>query len=135
MLVIKILRAFSSNIFNANWFYGVGFYKFKYLAKILGLTSIKKSNLKLLKRKKFIYSAFKEDIFSKFVIGNSLLRKNRFYRESLNETECLRSIRFLKGLPCNGQRTQTNCRTSKRLAGLIERKGKKRYAAKKKQSS
>jgi len=38
-------------------------------------------------------------------------------RKELNQVNLLRSVRFLNGLPCRGQRTQTNAGTSKRRAG------------------
>jgi len=38
-------------------------------------------------------------------------------RRELNQTNLLRSVRFLSGLPCRGQRTQTNAGTSKRRVG------------------
>jgi len=38
-------------------------------------------------------------------------------RKELNQVNLLRSVRFLNGLPCHGQRTQTNAGTSKRRVG------------------
>jgi len=75
-MIAKVLQFFSkNNVFSVNCFYGVGSYKLQYLSKIFGLTSIRKTNLNFLKRKRFIHTAFKEDTFNSFIIGNDLIKK------------------------------------------------------------
>jgi len=78
MVVIKALRSLDNkDAFNINHFYGVGLYKSRYLAKVLGLLNIRKNNLKFLRKRRFIWNILKKDINNNFLIGSVLKEKKK----------------------------------------------------------
>lgn len=89
--------------------YGLGMKSFKLIYKNIGLNleHIHHKNLKL----KHIKYLFKNEI--RFIFGAKLRNRVISDRKFLEEVNCLKQIRFTLGLPCNGQRTQTNGRTCK----------------------
>lgn len=106
--MIKYFNKLVKRIFNESN-YGLGMKSFKLIYKNIGLNldHLRYKNLKL-KHIKYLYKNENRIIF-----GEKLKSKVQEERELLNQINCLRSIRFKLGLPCNGQRTQTNGRTCK----------------------
>lgn len=95
-----------------NEFFGVKVKLYIYILKRLGYTNLKPLKLKDLnnKEKKKV-----DRILVDFEtqIGPFAKRLYTQHREKLNSIPRRKSIRFMYGLPCNGQRTRTNAKTSK----------------------
>lgn len=106
--MIKFFDKLVSKVYNESNF-GINFKRLKLIYKTIGLnlTNLKYKNIKI-KQIKYIY---KNE--NRFFFGENLKNLKKTERKFLNEINCLKSVRFKLGLPCNGQRTQTNARTCK----------------------
>lgn len=106
--MVKYFNNLTKKLFNESN-YGLGMKSYKLIYKNIGLNlfHLKFQNLKL-KHIKYIY---KNE--NRFIFGVKLKRKRLEERKLLGEVKCLRALRFNLGLPCKGQRTQTNGRTCK----------------------
>jgi small subunit ribosomal protein S13 len=73
------------------------------------------STIQTKKLKKIIFIKIKEKILKTYII-ESKLKKNIFELNLFNlNIKTIKSLRKLKGLPVNGQRTKTNAKTTKKL--------------------
>jgi small subunit ribosomal protein S13 len=111
--MIKVYKLFAKFIKQSN--YGLGFRKLKLMYKRLGVNIEGKVRYKSLKVVHFIY-LYKNE--RRFIFGKPLRLIYKQARKALRQVNCLRSIRFDFGLPCRGQRTQTNGRTCKMRLGI-----------------
>jgi small subunit ribosomal protein S13 len=107
--MVKYFDKLVSNVYSESNF-GIGIKRIKLIYKNIGLNldNLKHRNIKI-KQLKYIY---KNE--NRFIFGENLKNIKNSERIFLNEVNCYRAIRFKLGLPCNGQRSQTNARTCKR---------------------
>lgn len=122
--MIKYFDKITKRLFNESN-YGLGMKSFKLIYKNIGL-NLEHIHYKKLKIKHIKY-LYKNEI--RFIFGDKLKSKIKEERKFLSEVNCLRSIRFSLGLPCNGQRTQTNGRTCK-VRQTFEKTVKKKFVLK-----
>jgi ribosomal protein S13 len=115
--MIEVYNNFALYIRKDN--FGIGYRKLKLIYKCLGFniqsTRVRYRMLRILH---FIY-LYKNE--KRFIFGDRLKRKVEKRRKKLKKINCLRAVRFKFGLPCNGQRTQTNGRTCKMRLGVSGR--------------
>jgi ribosomal protein S13 len=107
--MIKYFDKLVSKVYNESNF-GIGIRHIKLIYKNIGLNleNLKYKNIKT-KQIKYIY---KNE--NRFIFGENLKNLKNSERTFINEVNNLKAVRFKLGLPCNGQRTQTNARTCKR---------------------
>lgn len=98
----KLMRALCS-------IYGIGLSRANFIISILGLT--KHSRLGDLSQYKLELLNFY--IRELYKVGPALIKRNNFYLYRVNKGGGYRAKRYQLGLPCNGQRTHTNARTSR----------------------
>ncbi len=58
----------------------------------------------------------------KYILEGDLKKLKKFNIQRLIDINCFRGKRYLKGLPCNGQRTRTNAKTSRKLRLIFDKK-------------
>lgn len=107
--MVKYFDKLVSKVYSESNF-GVGIKRIKLIYKNIGL-NLENLNYKNIKIKQIKYIYKNEN---RFIFGENLKILKNSERIYLNKVNCLRAVRFKLGLPCHGQRTQTNARTCKR---------------------
>lgn len=89
--------------------FGVGFFCHRYICKMFGIFG---------NFKNFPGGASRLSCMTDILgVGKVLKERYMFARQKLLGSGCLRGFRVKCGLPCHGQRTQTNAKTSRRFGG------------------
>lgn len=111
--MIQVYNDFAYYIKQSN--YGIGLRKLKLIYKRAGFNLSGRVRYKSLRILHFVY-LYKNE--RRFIFGLPFETKVKDRRQQLRTINCLRAVRFDFGLPCNGQRTQTNGRTCKIRLGV-----------------
>lgn len=95
---------------------GFGFKSAKLLCYQCGV--LPKTKIKTLTgtQKSFVFN-WVDSFFKSTLYGERFVREKESRLKELKKLKNIKSYRFFLGLPTNGQRTQTNAKTSKKLNG------------------
>lgn len=119
ILVLGIsLKDKASILFNLLNIYGIGLKTSKTVLNLFKInynTYVSKIHINLLRN---LITYIKKN----YQINEVLRYKVKKNVLNLIQIKCYRGIRYSLGLPVNGQRTRTNCRTAKKLNKLIKSK-------------
>ncbi len=104
-----------SLMFSLQNIYGIGKQQSVLICKQLGLSkNIKTSTLSDDQILKLVKVIDKSDL----IVASDLKKQHSLLLRNLVEIKSYKGLRRLKGLPVRGQRTHTNCKTSKRQSRL-----------------
>lgn len=99
--------------FSLLYIFGIGFYNASFLYQHLGLSQRKAQNFLDLDDSSLAY--LERFILSKYLIELDLKRSVSNNIFLLKNIKSYRGLRHVKGLPCRGQRTRSNCNNCKKI--------------------